>query len=273
LLTVKSLCVTYRMGETKRALEDVNFSMKRGEVLAIVGESGSGKSTLAQGLLRLFDFQRNVSVAGEIWFEGRQVFPDAQVDLKAYRGRSIGMVFQEPLLALNPLFKVGDQVSETLRHHFKLSKKAAKERVRQLFSELELDPDRYYRAFPFELSGGLRQRVMLAMAYVCQPQLVIADEPTSSLDAILRHKTMSFMVQKCENERSSLLLITHDMALAEQYANNIMVLYRGRLIEKGRTEQVLNNPQHWYTEKLISISHFYKERFTEHLNLTDDLSE
>jgi len=260
LLKIRSLCVTYHGDEEKQALKDVSFSLERGEVLAIVGESGSGKTTLTSAILRLFDYLKNTSVSGEIWFRNRQVFPVAEIDLREYRGKGIGVVFQEPLLALNPLFRVGNQVSETMRYHLQCTRKEARKRTFQLFEELELDPGTFYRYYPHELSGGMRQRVMVAMAFACNPEIVIADEPTSALDPILQKNLMSFMMRKRKEHNTALLLITHDINVAASYSDSLIVLYRGKIVDQGRTEQIIAHPQHWYTEKLLSIRFVHMEQ-------------
>jgi len=255
LLEVENLSVSYLEPQPVCVVDRVTFCIDYGETMALVGESGSGKTTLAKAMLRLFDHSGKALVSGNIRLEDSDLAGLSEAELNKIRGKKIGIIFQEPLLALNPVFRVGAQIAETIRLHTKLHRKAARERALNLLTQVGLNPARrIYRFFPHQLSGGMRQRVMIAIAFACRPQLIIADEPTSALDAPLRSDLMSFLVGHCQRRRAALLLITHDLGLALQFSQKIMIMYRGKIVEQGSTASITMRPQHPYTQRLLALN-------------------
>ncbi len=255
LLEVENLSISYLGPQAVNAVDHVSFFLDHGEIMALVGESGSGKTTLAKALLRLFDDTRKVHIAGSIRFEDAELSELSEAEMNRIRGKKIGLIFQEPLLALNPLFRSGAQIAETIRQHTNLNRKTARERARHLLAQVGLNPaQQIYRLFPHQLSGGMRQRVMIALAFACRPQLVIADEPTSALDAPLRSDLMSFLMGYCRRQRTALLLITHDLSLALQFSQKIMIMHHGKIVEQGLTSTISMRPQHPYTQRLLALN-------------------
>ena len=252
LLEIRDLSVTFRQPMPFQALKNINLKLYQGQLLALVGESGSGKTTLSRSILRLFENRPDVEVTGHIFYEGREIYPGLNMNLKSLRGQKIGMIFQEPLLALNPVFRVGNQICETMRYHLSMSKKEAKNSILELFQQLGLEsPEKIYRFYPHQLSGGMRQRIMIAMVIACRPQLVIADEPTSALDANLKNAILSRLVNLCQHNEMTMIFITHDIHLAQKYAQHIVVLQKGEIIEEGTAHKVATDPQHPYTKRLM----------------------
>jgi ABC-type glutathione transport system ATPase component len=255
LLEVEDLSVTYLGSEETCAVDQVSFTLDHGEVLSLVGESGSGKTTLGLALLNAFAPRNEVKTTGQVRFEEEDLLAISDNQLNKIRGKKIGMIFQEPLLALNPVFRVGPQIAETIQYHYNLKKRAARFRAQALLSQMELFPaKKIYRYYPHQLSGGMRQRVMIALAFACNPQLVIADEPTSALNESLRSTLMTFLVEHCQRHRTALLLITHDIEIALQYSKRMMVMHRGKIVEKGLTTSIVMRPQHPYTQRLLALS-------------------
>ncbi|TSA23601.1 MAG: ABC transporter ATP-binding protein [Bacteroidetes bacterium] len=244
-------------GETL-AVDDISFSIQRREILGIVGESGSGKSVTALSLLGLIPDPPGRVTAEAIWFwdgSGRKIRLDTlpEKELRNIRGRSISMIFQEPMTSLNPVFSCGNQVSETMRQHLGISGKEARTRVLELFREVRLpDPPRIFRAYPHELSGGQKQRVMIAMAISCNPSLLIADEPTTALDVSVQKTILDLLKRLRENRHMSILFITHDLGLIHRFADRVLVMYRGKIVEQGEVRQLFEDPQHPYTRGLIA---------------------
>ena len=245
-LEVRELSVEFG---SRRVVDRVSFSLDQGERLALVGESGSGKTVTALSLMRLLETAR---LTGEVVFEGNDVLRMPAVDLHAMRGRDIAMIFQEPMTALNPVHKVGEQIAESLRLHEGLDIQHARigaiEAMRRVGIE---DPERRARSYPHQLSGGQRQRTMIAMALACNPKLLIADEPTTALDASIRLQILELLDRLRAESGMSLLLITHDLNLVRRYADRVAVMERGRIVEQGPTAEVMRAPKHSYTRKLI----------------------
>lgn len=259
MLDVRDLKVTFcQEGRETVAVNGISFGIEKKEILGIVGESGSGKSVTALSLLGLIPKPPgNVSIESIRLREpsGEELRLDrlSEKELQQIRGRVVSMIFQEPMTSLNPVFTCGDQVSETLRRHLNMSKKEARKRSLELFSEVKLpDPPRIFRSYPHELSGGQKQRVMIAMAISCNPSLLIADEPTTALDASVQ-KTILDLLKRLQQQREmSILFITHDLGLISRFAARILVMYQGRIIEEGTVDQVFNSPRHPYTQGLIA---------------------
>ena len=243
LLELKGLEVTFKTRRgTLKAVDDLSLSINEGEILGIVGESGAGKSMTGAAIIGLIDPPGRVS-AGEVWFEQERV--DAHPE--RLRGRQSSMVFQDPLTSLNPLRTVGDQLIETILVHMNVSKSEAVQRARDGLAEVGIDPDRL-NAYPHAFSGGMRQRVVIALALATEPKLVIADEPTTALDVSVQAQVLDLLKKLCRERGTSVMLITHDMGVIAQTSDRIAVMYAGRLAEIGSTREVLTNPQHPYTQ-------------------------
>lgn len=239
-------------------LRDVSLSVPRGSFLCVVGESGCGKSVTAQAIVQLLPDNGEVS-SGQILFS-----PEAEgvelnklekfgKQMRDIRGAKIGMIFQDTLSSLNPAHKVGRQVAESLLQHLPISKDEARTRVIELFRKLGIpDPERRYEAYPHEFSGGMRQRVMIAIATICEPDLVIADEPTTALDVTIQAQIMTLLKDLQKTAGKTFILITHNMALVSEVADHVAVMYLGRVVEYGAVDQVLRDPRHPYTKALMA---------------------
>ncbi|WP_240031415.1 dipeptide ABC transporter ATP-binding protein [Guyparkeria sp. SCN-R1] len=237
--------------EGSRLVRGVSFEVAAGERVALVGESGSGKTVTALSILRLFD-AGGASTQGDIRFEGEDVLAMSQPRLRGLRGNRVGMIFQEPMTALNPLKTIGAQIAEVLVRHRGLRGEALRQRVNELLDQVRLpEPERVMRAMPHQLSGGQRQRAMIAMAIACNPSLVIADEPTTALDAGLRKTIMDLLVELQQRLGMSLLLITHDLPVVRRYADRVMVMRDGAIVEAGPTDAIFARPKDSYTQTLL----------------------
>lgn len=252
ILDIEELTTSFKIGnEYYAAVDDVHLTVNKNEVLAIVGESGSGKSALALSIVGLHQ-KENTQVTGMINFKGTSILPYNIKVLNRIRGQEIGFVFQEPLTALNPIMRIGDQIEETLKLHTKLSKEKRQERVHRLLKEVGIhDPDRVYKQFPHQLSGGMRQRVVISMAIACEPSLLIADEPTTALDVTVQAQILDLLSELQKKTGMSMILITHDFSVVAQIADRVGVMYAGEIVELGSVEAVLNNPLHPYTRSLL----------------------
>jgi peptide/nickel transport system ATP-binding protein len=258
LLEVKNLSVSFNTdnGEV-HAVRDISFDLKRGETLGIVGESGSGKSVTALSMLRLLPSQGKVS-SGQIHYYAHSLDPIdllsvSRSNMRAYRGKELAMIFQEPMTSLNPVFKCGEQVIEAILRHNKIGRKAAKSQVLELFAKVKLpDPQRIFNAYPHQLSGGQKQRVMIAMAMSCQPGVLIADEPTTALDVTVQKAILDLMNDLKKDMGSSIIFITHDLGVIAEVADRVMVMYQGQIVEEGTIEEIFENPKHPYTKSLLA---------------------
>jgi oligopeptide/dipeptide ABC transporter ATP-binding protein len=239
-------------GRVVRAADGVSFDIGRGEVLALSGESGSGKSVTALSIIRLVP-PPGRTVAGSVRFESRELLTLGERDLLQVRGSRIGFVFQEPMTALNPAFTVGEQIAEVLAVHGAARGSAARARAVELLDAVRIpDPERHARDYPHQLSGGMRQRVLIAAAIACQPPLVIADEPTTALDATIQAEILDLLAEMRAQSGLSLLLITHDLGIVARAADRVAVMYAGRIVETGPVRDVLAAPAHPYTRGLIA---------------------
>jgi oligopeptide/dipeptide ABC transporter ATP-binding protein len=260
LLEVKNLHVSYsaRTGEVYPALAGINFDVSPGELLGVLGESGSGKSTLAAALLRLLPSNGKIQ-KGSILFEGKNLLEASPQDLRKIRGGRIGLIFQEPSSSLHPTLRVGQQVRDVIAAHESLDRHELNEKVGQLLASVfPEDAERISRSYPHELSGGQRQRVLIAQAIACRPSLVVADEPTASLDPTTQQEILQLFRTLRQKLGLAMILITHNPALLASLADRVLVLYAGRVAEIGPAAQVLYSPQHPYTATLLRClpSHF-----------------
>jgi len=234
-----------------RAVDGVSFKLNKGEVLGIAGESGCGKSTLAYSIIRLVPPPGRIK-SGEIYFMGENVLKmDRETFRKKVRWKGISMIFQGAMNALNPVYTVGDQIAEVIMIHEGLSKREAYVRVYKLLSLVGIDPRRAH-SYPHELSGGMRQRVLIAMALALSPSLVIADEPTTALDVVVQAQIMNLLKKLQRDLKTSIILITHDLSLIAEIADKVAIMYAGKIVEIGTSEQIYYNPQHPYTKGLLA---------------------
>lgn len=234
------------------AVDDVSIQVPRGRIVGIVGESGCGKSMTAKSIMDLLKYPGRV-VSGEILLEGRDLTKLSPKELKKVRGEEISMIFQEPMTSLNPVIKVGKQVREAIMVHQKVSKDAARQRVLDAFRAVGIsEPEKRYNCYPHELSGGLRQRVMIAMAMVCRPKLLIADEPTTALDVTIEAQILRTIKKLCDSTGMSCLLISHNLGVIAQMCDYVYVMYAGKVVEHGDVYTIFENPLHPYTKGLLS---------------------
>lgn len=255
LLRVRDLAVSFVVEETKRirALQGVTFQVRRGEVVGVLGESGAGKSTLALALLRLLPPSGRV-IQGSVDFAGRPLLSLGESELRTIRGARLSLIYQDSAV-LNPVLRVGDQLVETLRAHYIWTRRQRRERAMALLEEMELrDVDRIYSAYPHQLSGGQRQRIVIAQALACQPELVVADEPTASLDASTSEEIIELLGRLQRRLRTAFLFISHDLYPLERLADRIMVMYGGRTVEQGLRDEILLQPKHPYTRGLLACA-------------------
>ncbi len=252
LLDVRNLhTYFYTIKGVVRAVDNVSFSLRKGEVLGIAGESGCGKSTTAYSIIRLVPPPGRI-VKGEIYFEGKDVLKMSKEEFRTkIRWKKISMVFQGAMNALNPVHKVGDQIAEVLVLHENMTKKEAYEKVQELLQMVGIDPRRA-NSYPHELSGGMKQRVLIAMALALNPPLVIADEPTTALDVVVQAQIMNLLKRLQKEHGMSIILITHDLSLIAEIANKVAIMYAGKIVELGSAEQIYYNPHHPYTRGLLA---------------------
>lgn len=255
LLDVKDLSVQFGQ---QTAVNGISFSLQAGETLGIVGESGSGKSVTSLAIMRLLEESKQVSISGDIsYYPGNsEVISLLEVPsgkMRKYRGKEMGMIFQEPMTSLNPVFTCGHQVAESLRAHLGISKKEAKQRVISLFQEVKLPrPEEMYSSYPHQLSGGQKQRVMIAMAMACNPSLLIADEPTTALDVTVQKNILELMKKLQKEHGMGLMFITHDLGVIAELADRVLVMHKGQIVEQGTVSDIFRNPQHPYTKGLLA---------------------
>ncbi len=259
LIEVKNL-QTYFSGEEGlvKAADDVSFYLNRGETLGIVGESGSSKSVTALSIMRLIQSPPGNIVGGEILYHAKDSPPAdllqlPEDEMRPYRGNVISMIFQEPMTSLNPVYTCGDQVVEAILLHQKVDKTEAARRAKAMFAKVQLpDPDRVYRSYPHQLSGGQKQRVMIAMAMSCNPDVLIADEPTTALDVTVQKAILKLMDQMKKDTGASVIFITHDLGVIAEIADRVLVMYKGKVVEAGTVKELFTNPQHPYTKGLLA---------------------
>jgi oligopeptide/dipeptide ABC transporter ATP-binding protein len=253
LVQVTDLSTWFHTGSgVARAVDGVSFDIAGGQTVGLIGESGCGKSVTAMSITGLIDPPGRIEPGSSIRFAGQELVGASEEKLRRIRGRQIGMVFQEPMSSLNPVYTVGSQIAEAVRAHQDVTGKEAMERAVEMLRLVRIaDPERRVRDYPHEMSGGMRQRVMIAIALACEPRLLIADEPTTALDVTIQAQIIALLAELRERLDMSMLLITHDLGVVSQIADHVVVMYAGRIVEQGTTTEVLAAPQHPYTEALL----------------------
>jgi len=250
LLDVQHLSVTF--GGPSPAVDDVSFQISAGETLGLVGESGSGKSVTAFSVLRLLQPPGRIT-GGAVMFQGRDLLTLSESAMREVRGAGISLIFQEPMTALNPVMRVGDQIAEALLVHGKATRAEARERAIGLLDAVKIpDAARRVRDYPHQLSGGMRQRVMIAIALACRPPLVIADEPTTALDVTIQAQVLELLRELKARYNLAILLITHDFGVIAEMADRVAVMFNGRIVEQGAVRDILRHPAHEYTRSLLA---------------------
>ncbi len=236
-----------------KAVDDISYDLEEGEVLGVVGESGCGKSVHALSIMRLVPSPPGETVAGEVVFEGEDLLKMDDQEMRHIRGNRIAMVFQEPMTSLNPVLTIGRQLTETLELHQNMTKQQARSRAAELLATVGIpDSDRRLVDYPHQFSGGMRQRVMIAMALSCNPKLIIADEPTTALDVTIQAQILELMQELARDFGTAMIIITHNLGVVARYADNVNVMYAGRIIETGSAEEIYHNPKHPYTLALLN---------------------
>jgi len=253
ILSIEKLSVTFTGGaKPVRAVDHVDLALGRGEVVALLGESGSGKSVTLRSIMRLHE-ERKTKIDGRIRVEGTDVVTLDKSALAAFRGKSVSMIFQEPALALDPVYTVGQQIIEAVQRHEKVSKEQARKRALELFERVRIpSPERRLEAYPHEMSGGMRQRAMIALALSCRPRILLADEPTTALDATVQIQILLLLRELQRELGLTIIFVTHDIGVGVEVADRIAVMYAGRIVELGSVRDIIRSPRHPYTIGLLS---------------------
>ncbi len=253
LLDVNNLSITFESKEkTVHAVRNVSFHVNRGEVLAIVGESGCGKSVTAKSIMRLLPEKTGRIKNGSIMFDGKEITTMNKKELVQYRGDRIGMVFQDPMSSLNPTMKVGDQIAEGLMIHKGYKKKKAREKALELVRQVRIaNPVHCCTKYPHQLSGGMRQRIVIAMALICEPDLLIADEPTTALDVTIQAEILNLLKELQAKMGMAIIIITHDLGVVAKFSDRVNIMYAGEIVERGTLREIFYHPQHPYTLGLL----------------------
>lgn len=254
LIKIENLSVEFKTDEgVVHAVKNISFSIPKGKTVGLVGESGSGKSVSSLAIMRLIPNPPGRVTSGKIMFEGKDLLKASEGEMRKVRGNRISMIFQEPMTSLNPVFTVGDQICETLMLHQKLDKKAAMAKAEDLLSQVGIpNPKERITSYPHEMSGGQRQRVMIAMAIACEPELLIADEPTTALDVTIQKQILELLADLQKKYKMSILFITHDLGVIADIADEVVVMYKGNIVENGPTADMFKNPKHPYTRGLLA---------------------
>jgi oligopeptide/dipeptide ABC transporter ATP-binding protein len=235
-----------------RAVDDVSFTLEKGEILGVVGESGCGKSVTAQSVMRLIPEPPGRIVQGRILFDGQDLVKLSPEQMRTIRGQRIAMIFQEPMSSLNPVYTVGEQIAEMFMLHLKLSRRESLNRSIEMLRKVQIPaPEKRVRAYPHQLSGGMRQRAMIAMALACNPEILIADEPTTALDVTIQAQILDLMLQLKADYNTAIMMITHDLGVIAEMAKRVVVMYAGKVVEAAPTADIFKNPKHPYTRGLL----------------------
>ncbi|MCI9007098.1 MAG: ABC transporter ATP-binding protein [Lachnospiraceae bacterium] len=263
LLEVKDLCVEFQTAEgTVRAVDHLNYVLHKGEKLGIVGESGSGKSVSSLGMLKLIPNPPGKITGGEILYHGKDLVKASEREMQKIRGNEISMIFQEPMTSLNPIIKCGKQIAESLRIHWGMKKKDAMEEAVHMMQAVGIaDSELRAHEYPHQMSGGMRQRVMIAMALACQPKILIADEPTTALDVTIQAQILDLIRKMNEKMGTSVLFITHDLGVVSELCDTVIVMYTGHIVEQAPALELFSEPKHPYTVGLLdAVPRITKER-------------
>ncbi|AZV51912.1 ABC transporter ATP-binding protein [Bacillus pumilus] len=254
ILEVKDLAISFKTyGGEVQAIRGVNFHLNKGETLAIVGESGSGKSVTSQAIMRLIPMPPGYFKRGQILFDGQDIVKKTEKQMQTIRGKDISMIFQDPMTSLNPTMKVGKQITEVLFKHEQISKEAAEKRAIELLELVGIAmPEKRIKQYPHEFSGGMRQRVVIAMALAADPKLLIADEPTTALDVTIQAQILELMKEIQQKVETSIIFITHDLGVVANVADRVAVMYAGQIVETGTVDEIFYNPKHPYTWGLLA---------------------
>lgn len=254
LLEIKDLGIQFKTGEgTVQPIRGVNFSLKKGETLGVVGESGSGKSVTSLAVMGLLPEKKSKIVSGNIYFNNKDITYLSEGQYRKLRGNEISMIFQEPMTSLNPVFTIGEQLSEPLKQHKKMSKKHRREAIINVLKQVGIPrAEQIINEYPHQLSGGMRQRIMISLALLCEPKLLICDEPTTALDVTIQAQILELMKQIKEEKNMSLLFITHDLGVVAEMCDRVVVMYAGEIVEVAEINELFDNPLHPYTKGLIS---------------------
>ena len=254
LLEVRNLKTYFHSdGSVVKAVDGVSFDVRAGETVAVVGESGSGKTVTALSVLRLIPNPPGEIISGEIRFGGRDLLSLSEAETREIRGNRIAMIFQEPMTSLNPSLTVGRQVGEPIEVHKKVSRKDVWDQCIALLRKVRIpDPEQRAKAYPYQFSGGMRQRAMIAMGLACEPELIIADEPTTALDVTVQAQVLHLLKELTRETGAALVIITHDLGVVARYADRVNVMYAGRIVESGPAREIYNNPKHPYTVGLMN---------------------
>jgi peptide/nickel transport system ATP-binding protein len=251
-LSVNDLEVVYTSGKKiVHAVNGVSFHMKKGETLALVGETGAGKTTIARSILRILPHPPAKVIGGEIFVDGENLFQKSENDMLKIRGNKVAMIFQDPMTALNPLMTIGDQIVESLLLHNDFDKLEARKKAKEMLETVGIPAERFVE-YPFEFSGGMKQRVVIAMALACKPELLLADEPTTALDVTIQAQVLELIRELKRKYDTSMILITHDLGVVAQNCDRVAVIYAGKIIEYGSKEAVFLHPTHPYTKGLFA---------------------
>lgn len=247
LLEIKNLSIQYETeGQISKAVNHINLTINKNETLGLVGETGAGKTTTALGIMRLIPDPPGKVVEGEILFHGEDILKKSEKEMKKIRGEKVSMIFQDPMTALNPVLTIGEQIIEVLILHTRLSKKQCEEKAKELLETVGISADRFYE-YPHQFSGGMKQRVVIAIAIACNPELLIADEPTTALDVTIQHQVLGLMNNLKLKLNTSMMLITHDLGVVAEVCDRVAIIYCGEIIEIGRIVDIFENTKHPYT--------------------------
>lgn len=271
LLTVRGLKVIFpATGGLIKAVEGIDLDIEKGKCVALVGESGCGKSVTSLSIMRLIKTPPSLLKADEITFEGQNLLELSDSQMQNIRGRKLSMVFQDAMTSLNPVMQVGKQINEVFIQHKKMDKKKAREASVEILKKVGVpSPEKVFNYFPHQLSGGMKQRVLIAMAFACKPSLIIADEPTTALDVTIQAQVLELLSELQKNHNTSLLLITHDLSVVANMADIVYVMYSGKIVEKGTIKQLFKSPQHPYTIGLLGSVPKLNQKYERFVQIPD----